>query len=73
MIHMDEKLINYINAQTKVQDSTSKVIDRMNEIINIQSKRIRQQDKSIKFVGFMQIATLIVLALVHSVHSGWLQ
>ena len=70
---MDEKLINYINAQTKVQDSTSKVIDRMNEIINIQSKRIRQQDKSIKFVGFMQIATLIVLALVHSLHSGWLQ
>ena len=73
MINMDEKLLNYINAQTKVQDSTSKVIDRMNEIINIQSKRIRQQDKSIKFVGFMQIATLIVLALVHSVHSGWLQ
>ena len=71
MINMDEKILNYINAQTKVQDRTSKVIDRMNEIINIQSKKIRQHDNNVKFLGIMQIATLIVLGLVHSVHSGW--
>ena len=43
----------------------------MNQIINIHIKRIREQDKTIKFILYIQIATLVCVALVHGQHSGW--
>ena len=43
----------------------------MNDVIKSQSQKIRDQNKNINFMMYIQIATLIVLGLVHSVHSGW--
>ena len=43
----------------------------MNEIINVHTKRIREQDKTIKFLLYIHVATLVVVGLVHATHSGW--
>ena len=71
MTNMDKKLIDYITANQKVQDSTGQLLDKMNDVIKSQSQKIRDQNKNINFMMYIQIATLIVLGLVHSVHSGW--
>ena len=71
MTNMDKKLIDYITANQKVQDSTGQLLDKMNDVINSQSQKIRDQNRNINFMMYIQIATLIVLGLVHSVHSGW--
>mgnify|MGYP001162954514 FL=1 len=71
MTNLNDKFINYVNAHQKVTESTSNVITKMNEIINVHTKRIREQNKTINFMLYIQIATLIVVALVHAQHSGW--
>ena len=71
MSNINDKFINYIDAHNKVTESTSNVISKMNDIINIHSSRIREQDKTIKFLLYIHIATLICVALVHGQHSGW--
>ena len=71
MTNMDKKLIDYITANQKVQDSTGQLLDKMNDVIKSQSQKIRDQNKNMNFIMYIQIATLIVLGLVHSVHSGW--
>ena len=71
MTNLNEKFVNYVNAHQKVTESTSNVITKMNEIINVHTRRIREQDKTIKFILYIQIATLVVVGLVHATHSGW--
>ena len=71
MTNLNEKFVNYVNAHQKVTESTSNVITKMNEIINVHTRRIREQDKTIKFILYIQIATLVVVGLVHGQHSGW--
>ena len=71
MTNLNEKFVNYVNAHQKVTESTSNVITKMNEIINVHTKRIREQNKTINFMLYIQIATLIVVGLVHATHSGW--
>ena len=71
MTNLNEKFVNYVNAHQKVTESTSNVITKMNEIINVHTKRIREQDKTIKFLLYIHIATLVVVGLVHATHSGW--
>jgi len=71
MTNLNDKFINYVNAHQKVTESTSNVINKMNEIINVHTKRIREQDKTIKFLLYIHVATLIVVGLVHATHSGW--
>ena len=71
MTNLNEKFVNYVNAHQKVTESTSNVITKMNEIINVHTRRIREQNKTINFMLYIQIATLIVVALVHATHSGW--
>ena len=71
MTNLNDKFINYVNAHQKVTESTSNVINKMNQIINVHTKRIREQNKTINFMLYIQIATLIVVALVHGQHSGW--
>ena len=71
MTNLNDKFINYVNAHQKVTESTSNVITKMNEIINVHTKRIREQDKTIKFMLYIQIATLVCVGLVHGQHSGW--
>tara|TARA_E500000331_G_scaffold33468_1_gene27881 strand:- start:8 stop:247 length:240 start_codon:yes stop_codon:yes gene_type:complete len=71
MTNLNDKFINYVNAHQKVTESTSNVITKMNEIINVHTKRIREQDKTIKFLLYIHVATLVVVGLVHATHSGW--
>ena len=71
MTDLNEKLINYVSAHQKVTESTSNVITRMNDIINVHSKRIKDQDKTIKFLLYIHMATIVVIGLVHAQHSGW--
>ena len=71
MINLNEKFVNYVNAHQKVTESTSNVITKMNEIINVHTRRIREQDKTIKFLLYIHVATLVVVGLVHATHSGW--
>ena len=71
MTNLNDKFINYVNAHQKVTESTSNVITKMNEIINVHTKKIREQDKTIKFLLYIHVATLIVVGLVHATHSGW--
>tara|TARA_E500000318_G_scaffold78182_1_gene73102 strand:+ start:700 stop:939 length:240 start_codon:yes stop_codon:yes gene_type:complete len=71
MTNLNDKFINYVNAHQKVTESTSNVINKMNEIINVHTKRIREQDKTIKFLLYIHVATLVVVGLVHATHSGW--
>ena len=71
MTNLNEKFVNYVNAHQKVTESTSNVITKMNEIINVHTRRIRELDKTIKFILYIQIATLVVVGLVHATHSGW--
>ena len=71
MTNLNEKFVNYVNAHQKVTESTSNVITKMNEIINVHTRRIREQDKTIKFLLYIHFATLVVVGLVHATHSGW--
>ena len=71
MTNLNDKFINYVNAHQKVTESTSNVITKMNEIINVHTKKIREQDKTIKFLLYIHVATLVVVGLVHATHSGW--
>ena len=71
MTNLNEKFVNYVNAHQKVTESTSNVITKMNEIINVHTRRIREQNKTINFMLYIQIATLVVVGLVHGQHSGW--
>ena len=71
MTNLNDKFINYVNAHQKVTESTSNVITKMNEIINVHTRRIREQDKTIKFILYIHVATLVVVGLVHATHSGW--
>jgi len=71
MTNLNDKFIDYVNAHQKVTEGTSNVINKMNEVINIHTKRIREQDKTIKFLLYIHVATLVVVGLVHATHSGW--
>ena len=71
MTNLNEKFVNYVNAHQKVTESTSNVITKMNEIINVHTRRIRDQDKTIKFLLYIHIATIVCIGLVHASHSGW--
>ena len=53
MTNLNEKFVNYVNAHQKVTESTSNVITKMNEIINVHTRRIRDQDKTIKFLLYI--------------------
>jgi len=71
MTNLNDKFINYVSAHQKVTESTSNVITKMNEIINVHTRRIREQDKTIKFLLYIHMATIVVIGLVHAQHSGW--
>ena len=71
MTNLNEKFVNYVSAHQKVTESTSNVITRMNEIINIHTRKIKDQDKTIKFLLYIHMATIVCIGLVHASHSGW--
>ena len=67
-----------MEKQDKVDDLFSKSLDKVTDLSKSQTKvilnnsdRIKDLNTSIKFILGIQLATLIVISLVHAQHSGW--
>ena len=66
------------NTQDKVNTLIAKPVDKVSDLSRSQSKvilnhddRIKDVVKSVKFLAMTQVATLVVLGLIHAQHSGW--
>jgi|TARA_Y100000310_G_scaffold322045_1_gene380557 hypothetical protein len=71
-------LQKHMEKQDKVDDLFSKSLDKVTDLSKSQTKvilnnsdRIKDLNTSIKFILGIQLATLIVISLVHAQHSGW--
>ena len=71
-------LQKHMEKQDKVNTLIARHIDKVSDLSKSQSKvilnhdeRIKDVVKSVKFLAMMQIATLVILGLVHATHSGW--
>ena len=65
-------------TQDKVNTLIARHVDKITQLNKSQNKvilnhddRIRDVVKSVKFLAMTQIATLVILGLVHATHSGW--
>ena len=65
-------------TQDKVNTLIARHVDKITELNKSQNKvilnhddRIRDVVKSVKFLAMTQIATLVILGLIHATHSGW--
>ena len=67
-----------MDMQDKVNSLIAQHVDKITELNKSQNKvilnhddRIKDTIKSVKFLAMIQIATLVVLGLIHAQHSGW--
>tara|TARA_Y100000766_G_C18646762_1_gene478375 strand:+ start:435 stop:689 length:255 start_codon:yes stop_codon:yes gene_type:complete len=74
----NRKVVMEKNTQDKVNTMIAKHIDKVSDLSRSQSKvilnhddRIKDVVKSVKFLAMTQIATLVILGLIHATHSGW--
>ena len=74
----NRKVVMEESTQDKVNTLIAKHIDKVSDLSRSQSKvilshddRIKDVVKSVKFLAMTQIATLVVLGLIHAQHSGW--
>ena len=65
-------------TQDKVNTLIARHIDKVSDLNRSQSKvilnhddRIKDVVKSVKFLAMIQIATLVIIGLIHATHSGW--
>ncbi len=56
---------------TKHLDKVTDLSKSQSKVILNNSDRIKDLNTSIKFILGIQLATLIVISLVHAQHSGW--
>ena len=66
------------SKQDKMNTLIAKEVDKVIDLSRSQTKvilnnsdRIKDLNTSIKFILGIQLATLIVISLVHAQHSGW--
>ena len=66
------------STQDKVNTLIAKQVDKVSDLSQSQSKiilnhddRIKDVVKSVKFLAMIQIATLVIIGLIHATHSGW--
>ena len=66
------------STQDKVNTLIAKQVDKVSDLSQSQSKIILNHDdrikdivKNVKVLAMIQIATLVVLGLIHATHSGW--
>ena len=66
------------SKQDKMNTLIAKEVDKVIDLSKSQTKvilnnsdRIKDLNTSIKFILGIQLATLIVISLVHAQHSGW--
>tara|TARA_R100000808_G_C2044503_1_gene82651 strand:+ start:292 stop:546 length:255 start_codon:yes stop_codon:yes gene_type:complete len=74
----NRKVVMEKSKQDKVNTLIAKHIDKVSDLSRSQSKvilnhddRIKDVVKSVKFLAMTQVATLVVLGLIHAQHSGW--
>ena len=74
----NRKVVMEESTQNKVNTLIAKHIDKVSDLSRSQSKvilnhddRIKDVVKSVKFLAMTQIATLVILGLIHATHSGW--
>ena len=67
-----------MDMQDKVNSLIAQHVDKITELNKSQNKvilnhddRIKDVVKSVKFLAMTQIATLVILGLIHATHSGW--
>lgn len=65
-------------TQDKVNSLIARHVDKITDMNQTQNKVILNHDdrikdiyKSIKFLAMIQIATLVIVGLIHVTHSGW--
>jgi len=74
----NRKVVMEESTQDKVNTLIAKHIDKVSDLSRSQSKvilshddRIKDVVKSVKFLAMTQVATLVILGLIHAQHSGW--
>ena len=74
----NRKVVMEESKQDKMNTLIARHIDKVSDLSRSQSKvilnhddRIKDVVKSVKFLAMIQIATLVILGLVHATHSGW--
>ena len=74
----NRKVVMEESTQDKENTLIAKHIDKVSDLSRSQSKvilnhddRIKDVVKSVKFLAMTQIATLVILGLIHAQHSGW--
>ena len=74
----NRKVVMEESRQDKMNTLIAKEVDKVVDLSKSQTKvilnhddRIKDVVKSVKFLAMMQIATLVILGLIHATHSGW--
>ena len=74
----NRKVIMEESTQDKMNTLIARHVDKVSDLSRSQSKvilnhddRIKDKVKSVKFLAMTQIATLVILGLIHAQHSGW--
>jgi len=74
----NRKVVMEESKQDKMNALIAKEVDKVIDLSKSQTKvilnnsdRITDINKTIKFILGIQLATLIVVTLVHAQHSGW--
>ena len=74
----NRKVVMEESTQDKMNTLMAKHIDKVSDLSRSQSKvilnhddRIKDVVKSVKFLSMIQIATLVIIGLIHATHSGW--
>ena len=74
----NRKVVMEESKQDKMNTLIAKEVDKVIDLSKSQTKvilnnsdRITDINKTIKFILGIQLATLIVISLVHAQHSGW--
>ena len=74
----NRKVVMEESTQDKMNTLIARHVDKVSDLSRSQSKvilnhddRIKDVVKSVKFLAMTQVATLVVLGLIHATHSGW--
>ena len=74
----NRKVVREEGTQDKVNTVIARHIEKVSDLSRSQSKvilnhddRIKDVVKSVKFLAMIQIATLVIIGLIHATPSGW--
>ena len=74
----NRKVVMEESTQDKVNSLIARNVDKITDMSRTQNKvilnhddRIKDVVKSVKFLAMTQIATLVIIGLIHATHSGW--